>query len=158
MSVVQDDAIKKQTQLAEITITKGIPTMADLLKGMATWLLESKPNTGKQSLKKLTESGDKLSSIPLNDESIKSFEKIAQKHDISFAIEKDDSKTPPVHTVYFKAKDTETMSAAFKEYISSEVDKGKSKASFKDMMDKAKSDVKSQVVDTDKNQQQEVAR
>ena len=117
-----DQELKTTKQLAEIAITKVLPTMFDLTKGMALWLCKQSggEKAGQQTLKQLTKYGDKLSEIPLNSDNIKEFTHIARKYGVSFALSQDDSKTPPRHTVYFKAKDTESMSAAFKEYITTE--------------------------------------
>ena len=120
-----DQELKVVNQLAEIVINKALPTMFDVTQGMAKWLAgqHGGDKTGQQTLKQLTKHGDKLSEIPLNSENIKSFTRIARKHGVSFALSQDATKVPPCHTVYFKAKDTESMSAAFNEYISKELNK-----------------------------------
>ena len=158
---VQDYLISQETkamkQLAEIAINKVLPTMFDVAKGMATWLCgqSGSKKEGQQTLKQLSQYGDKLSEIPLNSDNIKAFTNTARKHGVSFALVQDDSKTPPRHTVYFRAKDTESMTAAFKEHLAREIDKGKSKEkSFKDRMDDAKSRVV--IVDKDKSMKREV--
>ena len=160
MSEVQnyliDQELKAMKQLAEIAINKALPTMLDMAKGMAAWLSQSgSKQEGQQTLKQLTKYGDKLSEIPLNSDTIKEFTHIARKHGVSFALAKDDSKDPPRHTVYFKAKDTESMSAAFKEYTAKELSKGKSKEQpFKERLKDAKEQAKS--VNTDKTVKREV--
>ena len=137
-----DQELKATSQLAEIVIKKALPTMLDVAVGMAKWLCGNGDKAGEQSLKQLTKNGDKLSEIPLNSENIKEFTHIARKHGVSFALSQDDTKTPPRHTVYFKAKDTEAMSAAFQEYISKEMNRGKTKEKpFKERMTEAKGKV-----------------
>jgi cystathionine beta-lyase/cystathionine gamma-synthase len=157
MVEVQEYSTQKTIQMAEIAIQKIAPTMSDLLKGMCMWLKEkaNQPKRGEQSLKSLLQYGETLSNIPLNSENIKTFTSIARKHGVDFALAADETKTPPHHTVYFKAKDTETMSAAFNEYLASEIHKGKSeKQGFKERLNDAKSKVK--VQDKEKNQRREV--
>ena len=147
-----DQELKALKQVAEIAIFKALPTMLDVAKGMAEWLCRQSggEKAGQQTLKELTKYGDKLSEIPLNSENIKEFSHIARKHGVSFALAKDDTKTPPRHTVYFKAKDTESMSAAFREYISKELNRGKTKEKpFKERMTEAKGKVK--VTDKEKS-------
>ena len=160
---VQDYLISQETkalkQLAEIAINKGLPTMLDLAKGMAKWLCgqSGSKKEGQQSLKQLSQFGDKLSEIPLNSENIKAFTHTARKHGVSFALAHDESKTPPRHTVFFKAKDTDTMTAAFKEHLSNELNKAKSKEqSFKERLNDAKSRIV--VADKDKSMKREVER
>ena len=134
-----DQELKATSQLAEIVIKKALPTMLDVAAGMAKWLCGNGDKAGEQTLKQLLKDGDKLSEIPLNSENIKSFTRIARKHGVSFALSEDITKNPPRHTVYFKSKDTESMSAAFKEYISTELNKGKSNEKpFKERMTEAK--------------------
>ena len=161
MSGVQEylinQEIKALTQLAEFSINKALPTMFDVAKGMAKWLSgqSGSQKEGQQTLKQLTKYGDKLSEIPLNSENIKDFTHIARKHGVSFALAHDETKKPPRHTVYFKAKDTESMSAAFKEYLSKELNRDKTKEkSFKERMSEAKEKVK--VSDKDKTMKREV--
>ena len=74
------------------------------------------PTTGKQSVKTLIRQGQGVSSIPLADEGLKDFQKIAKKYGVDFAVVKDKEASPPVYTVFFKAKDVDVMTAAFKEY------------------------------------------
>ena len=158
---VQEYLISQETkalkQVAEIVINKGLPTMLDMAKGMAKWLSAQAggKKEGQQSLKQLTKYGEKLSEIPLNSDSIKAFTHTARKHGVSFALAQDESKTPPRHTIFFKAKDTESMTAAFKEHIASELNKGKSQEKpFKERLNEAKAKVT--VVDKDKNMKREV--
>ena len=139
-----DQELKYANQLAEIAITKALPTMFDVCKGMAKWLAGQGggDKTGEQTLQELLRHGDKLSEIPLNSDNIKDFTTIARTHGVAFALAHDDTKYPPRHTVYFRAKDTESMSAAFKEYIAKEINKGKSKEQpFKARMKDAKEKV-----------------
>jgi hypothetical protein len=130
--------------------------MLDLAKGMAKWLSgQSGKAEGPQTLKQLTQYGDKLSEIPLNSDSVKAFTHIARKHGVSFALAQDNTKDPPRHTVYFRAKDTESMSAAFKEHIAKEMNKGKTKEKpFKERMKDAKEKVT--VSDKEKANKREV--
>ena len=161
MSEVQEylinQELKAANQLVEIAINKALPTMLDVAKGMAKWLCGQSGGAkeGQQTLQELLKYGDKLSEIPLDSDSIKEFTHIARKHGVSFALAKDDTKDPPRHTVYFRAKDTECMSGAFKEYLSKELHKGKtSEKAFKERIGEAKEKVK--VVNEDRATKREV--
>lgn len=151
-----DRELKALNQLVEIAVNKALPTMLDVAKGMAKWLDgQNGGKKGQQNLKQLTRYGDKLSEIPLNSENVKMFTQIARKHGVSFTLVKDDTKTPPRHTVYFRAKDTESMTAAFKEYITKEMNKSKTnEKSFKERMTEAKAKV--EITDKDKSKKREV--
>lgn len=71
---------------------------------------------GKQSMGKLKSQGHELSSVEVTDENIKSFEKCARKYSVDYCLKKDRSAEPPKYYVFFKARDVDSMTAAFKEY------------------------------------------
>ncbi|MCC8094213.1 MAG: PcfB family protein [Tannerellaceae bacterium] len=72
---------------------------------------------GKQSLKKLTQQGSQLTNIEITDKNIKSFDRVARKYGIDYSLKKDASTEPPRYLVFFKARDVDVMTAAFKEYV-----------------------------------------
>ena len=74
------------------------------------------PNHGKQSVKSLTKQGASLSNIEISGENIGDFKKTARKYNIDFALKRDDAETPPKWLVFFKAKDSNALTAAFSEY------------------------------------------
>lgn len=80
---------------------------------------------GKQSMEKLMKQNCQLSNIEVTDGNIKSFEKYARKYSIDFSLKKDTSISPPRYFVFFKAKDVDVMTAAFKEYTGKQFTKSK---------------------------------
>lgn len=80
---------------------------------------------GKQSMEKLMKQNCQFTNIEVTDGNIKSFEKYARKYHIDFSLKKDTSASPPRYYVFFKAKDVDIMTAAFKEYTGSQLSKGK---------------------------------
>ena len=80
---------------------------------------------GKQSLKQLSGSGVQLSNIEVTDGNIKSFAKCARKYNVDYSIKKDKSVSPPRYFVFFRAKDVDTLTAAFKEYTGRTLNKEK---------------------------------
>lgn len=109
------------------------------------------PKVGRQSLKKLnrTNAGD-TSNIEVKGR-IKSFERIAKKHQISYKVERDNSTKPPKWTVYFKARQEDAMMAAFSEYTSKKLNISKDKPSVLNTLRKMKELSKKQVNDRVKN-------
>ena len=71
---------------------------------------------GKQSMKKLYRQNVELTNIEITEGNIKSFERYARKYGIDYSLKKDKAADPPRWYVFFKAKDVDTMKAAFKEY------------------------------------------
>lgn len=80
---------------------------------------------GKQSMEKLMGQNCQLTNIEVTDGNIKSFEKCARKYSIDFSLKKDTSVSPPRYFVFFKARDVDVMTAAFKEYSGKQLTKSK---------------------------------
>ena len=69
----------------------------------------------RNSMKRLTARDPGASTIEVTGR-IRSFERIAKKHEVRYHIEKDPGTDPPKWTVYFKANQADALTAAFKEY------------------------------------------
>ena len=76
---------------------------------------------GKTSVKKLVGEGVGVSSIEVTDGNIKSFERVARKYNVDFAVKKDKTTDPPKYVVFFKGRDADALTAAFREYTVKEV-------------------------------------
>lgn len=74
---------------------------------------------GKQSLKQLIRGNDNSSvtNIEINDQNIKAFEKTARKYGIDYSLKKDKSVEPPKYILFFRAKDSEILTKAFKDFL-----------------------------------------
>lgn len=72
---------------------------------------------GKMTVEKLVGQGQGASAIEVTDDNIKSFEKIARKYHVDFAVKKDKTVNPPRYMVFFKGKDTDVITQAFKEFV-----------------------------------------
>ena len=64
-----------------------------------------------------------ITNIEVTDGNIKSFERVARKYGIDFSLKKDTSEQPPKYIVFFKARDVDVMTAAFKEYTANDLKK-----------------------------------
>ena len=71
---------------------------------------------GKQSVKKLVGQDQGVANIEITDKNIKDFERIARKYGVDFALKKDKTGEVPKYLVFFKARDADALTAAFKEY------------------------------------------
>lgn len=74
------------------------------------------PKKGKQSLRQLMKYSTGVSNIEITDENIKAFAATAKKYGIDFALKKDVTETPPRYLVFFKGRDADVLTAAFKEF------------------------------------------
>lgn len=66
-----------------------------------------------------------LTNIEITNHNIKSFERVANRYNIDFALKKDKAADPPRYLVFFKARDLDVMTAAFKEFSAKELVKSK---------------------------------
>lgn len=80
---------------------------------------------GKQSLESMMKNGSELTNIEITDNNIRSFERVARKYSIDYSLKKDKSVDPPKYLVFFRAKDVDVMTAAFKEYTGATLQKAK---------------------------------
>ena len=71
---------------------------------------------GKQTLKQLMRQNTGISNIEITDSNIKDFTATAKKYGIDFALKKDATETPPRYLVFFKGRDADVLTAAFKEF------------------------------------------
>ena len=70
---------------------------------------KNKGYQGKQTIKQLVESGAALSNIEITNKNIKSFEPVAKKYGLDYALKKDNSTKPPKYLVFFKGKDIDVI-------------------------------------------------
>lgn len=94
----------------------------------------------KQNLNKMMGQGCRLSSIEVTDGNIRSFERYARRYHVGYSLKKDKSVSPPRYIVFFKAKDVDVMTAAFKEYTGWQLKKSK-RPSVRRKLERAKGHV-----------------
>jgi len=106
---------------------------------------------GKQTVKQITRQGQGVSNIEINSSNIKSFEKVARKYGVDFALKKDITEAPPKWLVFFKARDADALTSAFKEFSAKEAKRTKEKPSVIAALRDSSELVKNQVIDVVKN-------
>ena len=126
---MQDEINSKIVALSIRTAENGTRMTAKLLQAAIRQYLKEheKAKTadpyvhGKQTVSSLMKQNVQLTNIEVTDQNIRSFERIARKYNIDFALKKDIAADPPRYLVFFKAKDVDVMTAAFKEYSASQL-------------------------------------
>lgn len=101
----------------------------------------SNHSKGKQTIKELMAQNSQLTNIEITDANIKSFERIARRYSIDYSLKKEAGKELPKYIIFFKAKDVDVMTAAFKDY-SMEALKKVEKPSLRKRLSKALEKVK----------------
>ena len=101
-------------------------TARELKAGMDKYLSEKKSKamekaraapekpSGKQTVRQLIGQNQGVSNIEITNSNIKGFERIARKYGVDFV-------SPPKYFVFFKARDADALTAAFKEYTAYEL-------------------------------------
>ena len=106
-----------------LSIKTGKLSAEVLQKSMKFFLAQAKKQIdrrqiphGRQTLKQLAKQNAGLSNIEITKDNIKAFEGTAKKYGIDFALKKDATESPPRYLVFFKGRDADAMTAAFKEF------------------------------------------
>ena len=150
--MMQEDIEQKSV----VFITKGTKITAKLLaKAMSAGLRQIKKKRdapGKQSMKQLSKGGS-LESIPVSDNNIKAFDPIARKYGVRYKLFRDNSERPPKWLVFFRAKDADAMTAAFKEFTHKTLKREADRPSVRETMAKFKEILKNAVIDRTKHKE-----
>lgn len=150
---MQDEIRDKSVTLAIKVGKTGGKMTAELLK----WAIREyqrqvkDPNIhhGKQTVKQLVKQGAGVQNIEITDKNIKSFERVARKYGVDFALKKDPSEGK--YLVFFKARDTDALNAAFSEYTATTLNRKKEKPSLMNQLAQFKDMIKNMVSDKAKN-------
>ncbi len=81
--------------------------------------------TGRQTVRQLMRQGQSVSNIEIKYGNIKSFQRVARKYSVNYALKKDASGEIPKYLVFFKARDADALTAAFQEYAAREIKREK---------------------------------
>ena len=108
---------------------------------------------GKQTVKQLVEQNQGVSNIEITDKNIRDFDRVARKYGVDYALKKDKSGEIPKYLVFFKARDADALTAAFKEY-SAKTDRRKERPSVLKLLRKLKE--QSKAIDTPKVRKKEI--
>lgn len=109
---------------------------------------------GKQTVKQLVGQNQGVSDIEVTKKNIRSFEKVARKYGVDFAVKKDKTVSPSKYLVFFKARDADALTAAFKEFTAKNIKK-ENKESVLQKLDKFKELVKNAVVNRTRKKERE---
>ncbi len=115
---MQDEVNEKVVALS----IKGSKLTAEMLqKAMKALLAKGKQQIGKQphgkqTMRQLMKQNTGVSNIEITDSNIKAFESTAKKYGIDYALKKDATEQPPRYLVFFKGRDADVLTAAFKEF------------------------------------------
>lgn len=98
---------------------------------------------GKQTLRQLMKHNTGVSNIEITDQNIRAFSSTAKKYGLDFALKKDISGEHTRYLVFFKGRDADVITAAFREFSAKNLAKEK-KPSIRRRLTKAKEQAKRQ--------------
>ena len=124
-------------------LKKALDKFVEELEKAQKQMSQPKTYRGKQSVKHLVQQNAAISNIEVTDGNIKSFERTANKYGIDFALKKDTSEQPPRYLVFFKGRDVDVMTAAFKEFSEKKV-KQQEKPSLRQKLSRENEQTKAQ--------------
>ena len=113
----------------------------------------SNEKRGHMKLNELLDKGDGVKSIELPDNGIKDFKRCASKYNVDFSIKKDKTTDPPTYYAFFKGKDTDVISQAFREFTK-KYDKKEQRRSTKEEIKEAKVEAKKRNQENKTNERQ----
>ncbi len=141
--------IVNTSKLTEQELRKALVKLLEQMK--AAKQANSRPH-GKMTVKQLAAQNQGMQSIEVSDKSIGSFNRIARKYGIDYAPFK--VKGENRYMVFFKAPDTDAMTAAFKEYTNKQVSRN-NRPSVLARLAQIKALLQSQTVDRVKRKERE---
>ena len=153
---MQDEVRDKSVALVVHVGKEGGRLTADLLKAAVRDYMRRaqahKTPHGKQSVKQLVGQDAGVQSIEITDKNIKSFERVARKYGVDFALKKDSAEGK--YFVFFKARDADAIMAAFSEYANKSIKRNRDKPSLHAELEHFKEVAKNTQRDTEKHREQ----
>lgn len=126
---MQDEVREKSVAFVIRVGKTGGKLTASMLKYAMEQYLKQQRNPraphGKQSVKSLVRQGAGVQNIEITDKNIRSFQSVARKYGVDYALKKDTSSQPPRYLVFFKARDTDALTAAFREFSGKQLKRSK---------------------------------
>jgi len=182
---MQEQNSEKTVALAVKTGKMSAKVLKDCMKAFLASQKNKSPKVykGKQSVKQLTASGAQLTNIEVTDQNIKAFDKTARKYGIDYALKKEtfpqgsivggkldlsatDSREMPAgaprspkYFVFFKAKDMDVLTMAFKEFSANQMKKEEKpsiKAQLKTLGEQVKAKVQERTRQKSKSKEAEL--
>lgn len=125
---MQEEVTQKVIALS-VKVGKGTAKLTEqaLQKAIRQFLKQYQKNSvphGKQTLRQLAKQNAGISNIEITNDNIKAFESTAKKYGIDFSLKKVKGDQPR-YLVFFKGRDADAMTAAFREFSAKKLKRDK---------------------------------
>lgn len=97
---------------------------------------------GLHTMRELKKDGAQLIDVPISDKNIGAFDHIARKYELAYSLKMNAEVDPPKWYVFFRAKDENSMTAAFEEFTAKSLNRAKGRVSLRDKLHKLVAQVK----------------
>ena len=132
---------EETTQKTIAFVVKTSKLTTDVLEKMILFYLENQKQKGhqqkqgKMTVQELVGQNAGVSNIEITENNIRSFERVAKKYHVDFAVKKDKTTQPPRYLVFFKGRDADVLTQAFKEFVyANETKKSRTRVSVKEKL------------------------
>ena len=132
---------EETTQKTIAFVVKTTKLTTDVLEKMILLYLENQKQKehqqkqGKMTVQELVGQNAGVSNIEITENNIRSFERVAKKYRVDFAVKKDKTTQPPRYLVFFKGRDADVLTQAFKEFVyANETKKSRTRVSVKEKL------------------------
>ena len=132
---------EETTQKTIAFVVKTSKLTTDVLEKMILFYLENQKQKGhqqkqgKMTVQELVGQNAGVSNIEITENNIRSFERVAKKYRVDFAVKKDKTTQPPRYLVFFKGRDADVLTQAFKEFVHfNEKKKNRTRVSVKEKL------------------------
>ena len=142
---MQEEVTQKTIALS-VNVGKGAARLTEqaLQKAIKKFLEQkSKAPHGKQTMRQLMKQNAGVSNIEITDQNIRAFSSTAKKYGLDFALKKDTSGEHTRYLVFFKGRDADVITAAFREFSAKNLSREKS-PSIRRKLEKAQEQSKTQ--------------
>ena len=120
MNALQEEITQKTLALcveaSKMTAQLLQQAMKKVLADMEKHKNDPQLHHGKQTIRQLMKHGAGVSNIEITDQNIKAFSATAKKYGIDFALKKDTTGEIPRYLVFFKGRDADVITTAFREF------------------------------------------
>ena len=144
---MQEEVTRKTVALSVETgkITAHVlqKAMKKVLEDMEKAKNQPRLHHGKQTLRQLMKHNTGVSNIEITDQNIRAFSSTAKKYGLDFALKKDTSGEHTRYLVFFKGRDADVITAAFREFSAKNLDRDKER-SVRRRLEKAQEQSKQQ--------------
>ena len=140
------EEVTQKTIALYVKVGKGAARLTEqaLQKAIQKFLEQkSKPAHGKQTMRQLMKHNTGVSNIEITDQNIRAFSSTAKKYGLDFALKKDTSGEHTRYLVFFKGRDADVITAAFREFSAKNLSREKA-PSIRRKLEKAQEQSKTQ--------------